>query len=186
MKPFMRRVLILFALIVTSVVLCNIPAVRAESENLFQIKVDISADPALKTLIRSYLNRELRALGDVELVDMNTDGGYPSSWVISIICARIESFGGYPASVLLSVVITERYANAAIVSMLPAESKQLGNEITSNLYLAMDHWIRSGSQENLQQICSKIAADFDILYLEKERQRWKNVKNIMQQKKNSK
>lgn len=181
----MRRVLILFALIVTSV-FCNIPAVGVESEIQFEIKVDISADPAIKTLIRSYLNRELRALGDVELVDMNTDGGYPSSWVISIISARIESFGSYPASVLLSVVITERYPNAAIVSMLPAESKQLGDEITSNLYLARDHWVRSGLQENLQQICSKIAADFDILYLEKERQRWKNVQNIIQQKKTSK
>lgn len=180
MMRFMRTGLMLFALLVASVVLCNIPAVGAESEIRFHINVNISADPAIKTLVRSYLNRELRALGDVELVDTNAD------WSISIICARIESIGAYPPSVLLSIVITELYPNAAIVSMLPAESKQLGNEITSNLYLARDHWVRSGSQENLQQICSKIAADFDILYLEKERQRWRNVQNLMQQKKTSK
>ncbi|MBW2569052.1 MAG: hypothetical protein JRE47_06690 [Deltaproteobacteria bacterium] len=170
----------MFALFVASAVLCNNPAGGAESEIRFHIKMNISADPAIKILVRSYLNRELRALSDVEFVDINAD------WSISIICARIESIGGYPASIFLSIVITERYPNAAILSMLPAESKQLGDEITSNLYLARDHWVRSGSQENLQQICSKIVADFDILYLEKERQRWKNVQDFMQQKKNSK
>lgn len=177
---FTRKGLILFAFFVASVVLCSIPALGVESETRFHINVQISADPAIKTLVRSYLNRELRALGDVDLVDMKAD------WSISIICAQIESIGGYPPSVLLSIVITERYPNAAIVSMLPAESKQLGDDITSNLYLARDHWVRSGSQENLQQICSKIAADFDILYLEKERQRWRNVQHLMKQKKTTK
>ena len=177
MKRYIGGALVTGLLIVAVVVLCYSRPVVAESRIRFQINVNISADPAIKTLVTSYLNRELRALGDVELVDMNAD------WSISIICAQVGEVGGRPSSILLSVVITERYPNAAIVSMLPAESKQLGDEITSNLYLARDHWVRSGSQESLQQICSRIAADLDVLYLEKERERWKNVQKLMQEKK---
>ncbi|HUU41825.1 MAG TPA: hypothetical protein VMW42_12885 [Desulfatiglandales bacterium] len=180
MKRIRKAALLAYLLVVVVVMLLYSHPVVAESGIRFQINVNVSADPAIKTLINSYLNREFRALGDVELVDTNSD------WSMSIICVQVESLSGPQSQVLLSVVITELYPNAAIVSMLPAESKQLGNEITSNLYLARDHWVRSGSQENLQQICSKIIADFDILYLEKERQRWKDVQNIMQQKKTSK
>jgi len=181
MKQIKRVAFIMYVLIVVNAFLCCwCPTAIAGSEIQFQIKVNVSGDPSIKTLVSSYLNRELRALGDVELVNNNAD------WSMSIICAQTESIGGYPSSVLLSVVITELYPNAAIVSMLPTESKQPGDEITSNLYLARDHWVRSGSQGNLQEICSKIVADFDTLYLEKERQRWKNVEKLMPQNKTSK
>lgn len=134
MRRLIEGTLVTGLLIVPAVVvLFYSRPVVAESRIRFQINVNISADRAIKTLVTSYLNRELRALGDVELVDMNAD------WSISIICAQIGTIRDRPASALLSAVITERYPNAAIVSMLPAESKQLGDEITSNLYLARDH-----------------------------------------------
>lgn len=167
-------------LMVAGVVLCFIHPATAASEIRFRINVNISGDPTTENLVRSYANRELRAIGDVDLVDKKSD------WLLSIICFQLETKSGYPSGVAVSVVITECYPNAAIVSLLPSEKKQLGDEITSDLNLFKDHWLRAGSKDDLKQICAKVVADFDSLYLEEERHRWRRVQNLRQRNETSK
>ena len=82
MRRLIEGTLVTGLLIVPAVVvLFYSRPVVAESRIRFQINVNISADPAIKTLVTSYLNRELRALGDVELVDMNAGIGRFQSFV---------------------------------------------------------------------------------------------------------
>jgi len=111
-----------------------------------------------ESLIISYINRELRSLGDVRIVEENAD------WELRISCMSSV----YASSVILNVVILTPFdiTNDIMFEILPGEYKDLCIEATSNLHYFVDAVVIESSQE-LRNICEKIVTYFDSNYLNK-------------------
>jgi len=125
------------------------------AEHYFRVRVEVSGDANIKPLVTSYINRELRTLNDVKIMD--NDPG----WLLSIVAIETYTKGGDKIGVALSVVVlklvTSLFAKKiplALVGMVP------------ELYLFHTHILYTDSTNNLQRTCKRIVADFDSEQLE--------------------
>ena len=108
------------------------------------VKVRVTADQNILGPIKSHINRELRSLGDVELVN----DGY--SWIIEI--TTIGS-GIY-------VLVLKKFNNQNVFKKVPAD----------DLYHIKGRWLGRVSKGSLKQVCRKIVTRFNHELLEKERE----------------
>lgn len=123
-----------------------------------KVKVEISANDNIKELVTSYVNRELRTLNDVELVDEGPDR------VLSILAVETDD-----SRVALSTVIYSPFNNKLLVSRLASEHKELWRDVTSRLVFRPVQALYTDRSDNLQKICKKIVASFDANELEADR-----------------
>ena len=139
-----------------------------------KVKVSVTAEGNIKNRVSSYLNRELRALNDVELVETNPE------WEISVIAMELKSVGGTKTGFALSTVILISYDNRLLCSFFEAEYKALEYTAavvkeTSSLYLRPSQWLNIGSTDDLQRICRDVVADFDMKHLEESRKLYRRM-----------
>jgi hypothetical protein len=132
----MKYKYIIFGLI--SILLLSYNTEAADAK--FKISFVVPAKNELTDQVRSYINRELRALHDVELVekDPNFD-----SFFISIYPISLKLFTGIPTAIAISYVF------------------QKGDLI--------EHCVLTGSSNDLKALCENIIARFDTNCLEPKR-----------------
>lgn len=141
------------------------------AEHRFRVQVGVTADENIKGLITSYINRELRSLRDVEIVDKDP------RWLLEVIAVEISTKGGYKSGVALSIVVLEKFDNSYLKSLMrETYEKDLVVLLTSNLYAVLNHWLRVGSHDDLRSICDGIVADFDTKHLEESRRSLRRLK----------
>jgi hypothetical protein len=75
------------------------PTPKTEEVLRFKVKVTVQADEGIQNSVSSYLNRELRSLGDVDIVDNNPE------WELRVLGGELHSIGGYKSGVVLSTII---------------------------------------------------------------------------------
>jgi len=172
----MKRFLILIALMlvvtaVSSVAAQDLPKFKA------RVKVSVSADENIKGTVTSYINRELRSLQDVEIVDRDPE------WELQILAMEISTKGGYKTGIVLSVVILSKFSNQFLLDRVADSYKEIVGNLTSSLYYYPDHWLRVGSNEDLKSLCNGIVADFDTRYLEESRKMHRQLMEILQKNK---
>ena len=138
-------------------------AVQAASEK-FKVAVivsksndDTESEKSLKNLMRSYIKRELRSLGDVEIVDHVLDR------------ATLQYY--------ISIAMLER--DTGLVALSYMYSKRIPPNRFKDVW--RDHYtefpafelpgggVVTGSRNHLDQECKSIVADFDTKFLEPER-----------------
>ena len=129
-----------------------------------KVKVTVSANENIKSLVSSYLNKELRSINDVELVYENPE------WEIAVLTSEVKDVNGYKIGFVISTVIIRSFDNQILSGYFRQKFKGLGMEFTSGLCDYPVHWLHVGSTGSLQDLCEEIIADFDTTYLDKSRE----------------
>ena len=137
-----------------------------------RVEVAVSAEKEIRGLVISFINRELRSLGDVELVQYNPE------LVLSILAMEAKARNNYPLGVVLSVVILKKFNPKTLSLIVAEEYKKTASIMMSDLYYYRDHWLRVGSTDDLKDLCSEIVADFDAQYLEESRNSYRELREI--------
>jgi hypothetical protein len=130
-----------------------------------KVKVSLSSDDSIMTSVSSYLNRELRSLGDVELVDNDPE------WVIFVLALEIKREARRTNGVALSTVFIRSFNNKVLGPLVEPKFKDAVLDLTSNLsyYNNTNHSLNVGATEDLQEMCKEIIAKFDMKCLEESR-----------------
>ena len=166
----MKRLLI-FLIAVVAFTLVITATSQEQPDPRFRVQVSVSANENIKGLITSYINRELRSLRDVEIVDKDP------RWRLAVVALETSTKGGYKSGVALSIVVLEKFDNSSLKSLISETyKKDLVVLLTSNLYSASYHELRVGSEDDLRSICDGIVADFDTKHLEESRRLLRRLK----------
>ena len=121
---------------------------------------------SLTTEVESYLKRELRSLGDVEIVDFGIYELY-----VMIMESKYKSSGTKTGEISYSYVGVKRFNPFNLKAKLPREHFDTVFDATSNLYYLPDlHGMGiDANRDELKQLCQSIVAKFDTLLLEPDR-----------------
>ena len=149
-----------------------------------KVKCDVKSD--IGNEILSYLNRELRSLDGVIVVDNNPEA------LLSILAMRTRTRGGVETGVVFSVVIHSILSNDSFKFWL-SNAFHLGDERVKDVQFAKDglytfqfHSVYLGANDDVRSICQKIVADFDINYLDQDRKNYQalfdQIKKLQQNK----
>jgi len=148
------------------------------------VKLDISASDEIQNQVYSYVGRELRALGDVEIVKDN------SQWIIQIVAIQQRSKDGRVAglgisSVILKPCLADRFLVVItlpkIKEILDKREYEILRLMLSSSYGVNSHKLQSGSAGDLESICKDVVADFDAEWLKKEREHHQELMNLLRQ-----
>lgn len=143
----------------------------------WRVKVTVSASESIKDSVSSYLNRELRSLNDVEVVNDNPD------WEISVVAMELKTVGGYKNGIALSTVIVTPFNNQSLSGFFQPKFKTTGLQMTSGLSWYPDQWLNVGSADDLQKQCKDIITNFDVTTLEESRKSLQKVKELLNKSK---
>jgi len=142
-----------------------------------RVKVIVSAKENIKSSLTSYLNRELRSLNDVELVETDPE------WELNVLAVELKTTGGYKSGVALSVVIISPFINQMLSGFFQEQFEDAGLKMTSDLYLYPDHWLNVGPADKLQDLCKDVIATFDTKHLEEGRKSFRLLQKIQKKTK---
>jgi len=138
-----------FLTLLTIVIAFTVGIIGHPQEKLtyrFQVYVEIKTDENLKSLIGSYIKRELRSLQDVDIV--YTRDGMP--YEIVVVAMEVETvLGRKPGGIAFAVNF----------------QKQLRAGLYSLPYLM----VQTGNRTELDGMCKNLVAKFDTDYLEQRR-----------------
>lgn len=150
-------------------------AVDASNSRVTRVKLSVLADASIISSVSSYLNRELRALGDVALVDDRPQ------WELVIIAQEIQ-YGGATVGVALSTVTRSIPHEEMFPSLFKEEYKD-DVKTFSGLSWIVDNQLYVDSSERLQEICRKVIARFDTEQLEEGRKINRKIGDIFKKAK---
>jgi hypothetical protein len=119
---------------------------QEKSTYRFQVYVEIKADESLKSLIESYIKRELRSLQDVDIV--YTRDGMP--YEIVVVAMEMETVSGRKTGSIAFAVNFQR-------------------QLRSGLYSLPYLMVQTGDRTYLDGMCKNLVAKFDTDYLEQRR-----------------
>jgi hypothetical protein len=139
-----------------------------------QVQVTVAGDGQALTLVKSYVNRELRALGDVVV----TDNADESEYFLSIIVVPVSV--GYAVSALTADHLASEIAKTTLEQ---GETKpdtatiDLVNKSMKPMYQITGHWLRACSSSGLEKTIKEVVAKFDVDTLQTHR----DMHRIMQE-----
>jgi len=137
----------------------------------FRVAVDVSGKDEIANKIQSYINRELRRLPDVTVVE--------SKPLYSLSIVAIAT-GGYPlTSYAISLVVNERYSGETwFLKLLAKDNKNVKlpesiyeylDKATKDLVTFEHHELLLVPMDSLRERCEGIVATFDTKFLEPRR-----------------
>ncbi|MGR6799591.1 hypothetical protein ACU6VJ_17220 [Sphaerotilus sulfidivorans] len=138
----------------------------AQEGSRFRISVDVSCDDqALKSQLTSFVNRELRALRDVDIVTTN------ANYKVQIVAIAVTLRNGNNVGNAVSLVISSPIGdwNWALSNTLSPESKKAIAAMLASQYSLDDHRLLVGAVDGLQQQITQVIVDFDATTLEPSR-----------------
>ena len=150
-------------------------AVPAEDDIFGNEKVAIIvlAEEDIRPEIESYLKRELRSLGDVELVEKEED------WYIEIIVVKNVLTDMREVGLTFSIMILSpfrtwmfepdriyEYTLGVVPFVLSEKESSAIKTLTENLYSYRNHWVTTTGRDSTKDTCQEIIARFDSMHLE--------------------
>lgn len=148
----------------------NVSVDAAETGNALasaRVRLVVSAPDSIRDSVISYLNRELNALNDVQLVDN------APQWEISVVALEIRSTRGYRGGIAVSTVVLNRFQNEELAPLFRPAEKAWGLAQTSNLWKYPSHSLHMDASDRLQIVCRQIVADFETKHLGEIRKRFR-------------
>ena len=159
----MRRLLVVGLLLGISVGFTG--AQKTPVKRIFRVGAGVSSsDASTKTLAQSYIKRELRSLGDVEVVEFAN-----SDWQIDITVLKARSMSGVHQGYCMGVIYTRRYEvpdyilDSMLKPSVSAERRKLWFRPVEEL---VGGTLLVGGMDNLKSMCESAVADFDTKVLD--------------------
>lgn len=198
-KKKMKKFFLLFASGLLIAAFISLAVANSKKSELRKYSTTVTlvisaTEDEIKNQVYSYISRELRALGDVQLLEDNSVWAVKSNteWVIQIIAMQQENkdrriIGWVMSSVILKPILRDRDFKLFILNKaLKGEyDEKLWQELFEQLRtscIVSGHGIRSGSPEDLQSNCKGIVAKFDSECLKESRkadqQLWKQFNKL--------
>jgi len=174
-----------FSMLLAAVLLLVSTSLAAAEEDRalrHRVKTAFTVDENIEGTVKSYINRELRSLKDVELVDTDPQ------WELRIVAMAIGPDDGDPVAVLFSVLVLDKFDNGIFSMFLDALHKKTVDvltDLTANLYEVSAQWLRIGSAEDTRSICNAIVADFDTQFLEEARKTYRQMEEELKKERPS-
>ena len=142
------------------------------------VELDIQAESdIMKNEVYSYISRELRTLGDVEVVE---DEDNAAEWIIQVIALPTKYTDGQTTGqvVVSSLVLQPLWADRLFIAALWPKIKETCDEEEIQLFTRHmqsschvgSHMVQSGNSEELQGLCKSIVTDFDAEHLKNARE----------------
>jgi hypothetical protein len=173
-KRLRTQALLIFALFAT----CAFGQEKTAQKWVSRVEVDVSADDGeIKQQVNSYISRELRSLGDVEIGD-----GKPYLR-LSVLAVKLTSVPGYSLGFMLSVVVMRPvnldFLKTTCFSHLDAKGQELCEGLTKDSEVMLGHFVRIGGSQELQNLCKGAVAKIDNDYLDPERKGWQQFQDSL-------
>jgi len=168
----MKKVLVFTAFFVL-VVMVNFPTAQESPKFKARVRVSVTASESIKGTVTSYINRELRSLQDVELVDRDEE------YELKIMAMELSDAGGYNFAIALSAVSLIKFPNQLLSNVVPNSYKEAIVKLTSGLYYYPIQWLITGPTRDLRKLCSDVVATFDTESLEEGRQSHRKIQDIL-------
>ena len=154
----MRRLLVVGLLLGMSVGFTG--AQKTAQKRTFRVGVSVGlSDASTKALVQSYIKRELRSLGDVEVVDFSV-----SDWQINISVLKEKSVSGVHQGYCMAVAYTRLYEipnyilDSMLKSSVSAERRALWFRPVRELVNILSV---TGGTGSLKWMCESTVAHFD-------------------------
>ena len=152
-----------------------------------KVRVTVSASDSMKREALSFLTRELRALGDVEVVDT------APSYQIEVVALETSSRAStVPTGYAVSAIVT----SPVNLSVLKSLFEQLGQGENAELYdslfkateeatagheMIFGHYLRIGPSDELAKLCEGLIATIDGETFERARKAMQEMKQKVEQ-----
>lgn len=135
----------------------------AVEKSLVRVQLLIRADEDSQAVIENLLRKELRALGDVSLVNEKPD--YEIRVIVMGSAVKEKNSG-----VAFSTVFLSPYSRSGIhdyyLNRFKGDKKELGiTEELAKTQIYKDHLLQVGSGKDVEQICKDIAQNFKENFL---------------------
>ena len=151
----------------------------ADDQPKTKVKVTVAGSGSVEA--SSFITRELRTLGDVEIVSTNQDCS------IEVVVLETKR-GGNPIGYALSILITGRNS---IPYVLGVATKNISDDsarsivnsaaiASKELVTVLLHEVRTCPDDGLRKTCESIVAQFDTDHLEPGRKMWKDLQEQSQ------
>ncbi|MBP1714306.1 MAG: hypothetical protein H6Q42_2509 [Deltaproteobacteria bacterium] len=133
--------------------------VGAVEKSLVRVKLMIQADEESQTVVANLLRKELRALGDISLVNEKPD--YEIRVIVMGSAAKDKENSG----VAFSTVFLNPYVRSGIPNFylnrckIDKEDLQITEDL-ERTQIYKDHLLQVGSGKDIEQICKDIAQNF--------------------------
>jgi hypothetical protein len=131
----------------------------AVEKSLIRVKLMIQADKEVQTAVENHLRKELRALGDISLVNEKPD------FEIRVIVMGSAAKEKENSGVAFSTVFLSPYARSGIPDFYlnrckdDKEGLRVSEEIAA-AQIYKDHLLQIGSGKDIEEICKDIAQNF--------------------------
>jgi hypothetical protein len=173
----MKRNLIVQTLLLSSMLLILPTLLAAENTPPFSAKIQVSVRGSenIKGQAESYINRELRSLNDVVLVDEGAE------WVLDIVVLELKTQRDYISGIALSAVILNNVGDTFLSILI--QNQELASTFGNLFFFYPDHWLRADQPEKLRELCAALVAAFDNNKLEENRKKWRKIIQDSEKKK---
>jgi len=131
----------------------------AVEKSLIRVKLMIQADKEVQTAVENHLRKELRALGDISLVNEKAD------FEIRVIVMGSAAKEKENSGVAFSTVFLSPYLRSGIPDFYinrckgDKEGLKISEEIAET-QIYKDHLLQVGSGKDIEEICKDIAQNF--------------------------
>jgi hypothetical protein len=160
--------------------------VSAQTEQQsFSIRVQVSVEAENETLtskIVSYLNRELRSLGDVVVTD------HEPQYKLYIVALEGEftsgtQTGAIALSTVLTMALKETTGGRMVKQLLEYKGSEWAFVLIEDERLFLHLWVQTGGTKDLRSLCETIVATIDSKYFEAARRDWQTSQDELSKEK---
>ncbi len=159
----------------------------------YKVYVDITCDDKnTKTLVKSHIHRELRSLGDVQIVTSLDMTDMTASYGLNIVASELKNkLTGQKFEAIAISVVTVKYLTSPLDPMISGDlSKEtletilkdiiekMSNGEKSNVCIPVHHstYLEAGQ---LPTVCKNAVANFDVDILQTKRENTQNLLKII-------
>lgn len=144
-----------------------------------RIAVEVEAKGQLQEQVSSYVNRELRGLGDVLLVEDK-----PTIRVKILAIKNTSADSGQHLGYTLSLVVTRLLDIESLKTIIAGQVKKDDFSLIENYlderYTLIEHYLTVGGPNSLKNLCEEIVTQLDVSAIEIERKDWQKRQEAIQ------
>jgi hypothetical protein len=146
-----------------------------------RVQLSVSASEDIKSILQSYLARELRSLGDISLVDDEAD------FKVIVIGMNTYSDNNTMIGYTIATTIVEPFDNQLMLTFLRASTSNPNiadtiDKLTKNLCIY--HTTIINTDSDLKRLSGTIVANFDSDYVEADRKLHREIHELTDKTKN--
>ena len=127
-----------------------------------RVRVVVDAEDNMRKLVTSHINRELRSLHDVIIVNVDP------RWELHVVAVEVSTWGR-DVGVALSAVMFECFDNQILGRLFQPNYRNFGTRLTLSLCHHPVYLLQVGPTNELKRLCQAVVADFDAKRLEPSR-----------------